>query len=84
MIALIVQFHKRTWTAAVYSSRKEGSSEAQVPSTREFFRRLTVKKKAKKDEQTSRRPKKHDRGEDVMGFICRPLSSTAQGASNIR
>ncbi len=47
-------------------------------------RTVTVKKKAKKDEQTSRRPKRHDRRENVMSFIYRPLSSTAQGTSNVR
>jgi hypothetical protein len=41
------------------------------------------REKGEKDEQTPRRPKRHDRGEDVMGFIYRPLSSTAQGASNV-
>jgi hypothetical protein len=45
---------------------------------------VTVKKKAKKDERTPRCPKRYDRGENVMGFIYRPLSSTAQGASNVR
>jgi hypothetical protein len=45
---------------------------------------VTVKKKAKKDEQTSRRPKRHNRGEDVMSFIYRPVSNTAQGTSNVR
>jgi hypothetical protein len=33
---------------------------------------------------TARRHKRHDRGEDVMGFIYHPLSNTAQGTSNVR
>jgi hypothetical protein len=52
--------------------------------TKAIETRLTVKKKAKKDERTYRHPKRHDRREDVMSFIYRPLSSTAQGASNVR
>ena len=46
--------------------------------------RLPWKRRRKKDEQTSRRHKRHDRGEDVMGFIYHPLSNTAQGTSNVR
>ena len=40
-------------------------------------------KEGEKDEQTPRRLKRHERWKDIMDFIYRPLSSTAQGASNV-